>query len=233
MKSNFPLILAWIWILIGAAEGCGWRKVDKEERVNFNWDSHILEVKTEEMSSLVRGDKQLEIVFRTEKLRDVLKIQSFYLTPNSVYGDAQVFNCQMMFNEKIYHALSHPLPSGKLRWIFKKPRFTDGFRVQLASTDYLRELSVIRDENKTETLQFGSGDNISLLYRVNSTDGDCVETGNSIILLNKLIIQNLCFNWFYNCISPSMYLSIHREISLGNREKGMWAVKLNKKFDSK
>ena len=188
MKSNFPLILglAWIWILIVATGGCGWREVERGTNINFNWDSHTLEVKTEEMSSLLREDRQLEIVFRTAtaKLRtSVLKIRNFYLTPNS--ADAQVFNCHIMFDEEIKHASSTPLPAGELQWIFKKPKFLDNIRLELASTDYLRELDSITEKDTTETLQFGSEDNISLLYRVNSTDGDenCVKPGNKTLYM--------------------------------------------------
>ena len=53
--------------------------------------------------------------------------------------------------------------------------------VELAETETAKEnLFINNDEDKTETLQFSSEDNISLFYRVNSTNGDddCVRPGN-------------------------------------------------------
>ena len=36
----------------------------------------------------------------------------------------------------------------------------------------------ITDEDRTEMFRIGPGDTMSLLYRVNSTDKNCVEPGN-------------------------------------------------------
>ena len=114
MKSNFPLILAWTWILIATAErGCGWREVDRGTNINFNWDRHLLEVKTEEISSLTRGDKQLEIAFDTEKQagQKVLKIWNFSLTKDSENKDApEVLNCHITFDEQQKHVHFNEFP---------------------------------------------------------------------------------------------------------------------------
>ena len=186
MKSNFPLILAWIWILIAAVGGCGWRDVERGENNNFNWDRHILEVKTEEISSLIRGGKQLEIVFRTEKQtgEKVLKIGKFSLTKDSEDGDApEVLNCHITFHEEQKRIHFDEFPLGKLRWIFKKKKILKSNGVELAGGNTLSGKTIffpIPDEDRTEMFRFGSADNISLSYRVNSIDGDddCVKQGN-------------------------------------------------------
>ena len=184
MKSNFPLILEWTLILIAAAEGCGWREVDRGTNINFNWDRHLLEVKTEEISSLTRGDKQLKIVFDTEKQagQKVLKIWNFSVTKDIENKDArEVLNCHIMFNEQQKHVHFNEFPLGKLRWTFKKMKTLKNIGVKLAGGNTQngeRLFFPITDEDRTEMFRIGPGDTTSLLYRVNSTDENCVEPGN-------------------------------------------------------
>ena len=179
MKCNSaPILIAVIWIMVTAVEGCKWREVDKREEQNFDWDRQSLEVKTEGMSSLLSGYKQLEIVFRTEKKpeKNVLKIRDFYLTQINDNGDKDEFlNFEIMLNEGKVHTWTRK-PLDELRWIFKKINVLNSIQVQLAG-NYLDEYFPITDEDKTGMFQFGSGDNISLLYRVNSTDENCAESG--------------------------------------------------------
>ena len=181
MKSNFPLILACIWFLIAAVGGCGWREVKRGEEINYDWDSQILEVKTEEMSSLLNGDKQLEIVFDTEKKTGeiVLKFWSFHLT-QSDYNEnkEETLNFVIMFQKKNRNSWTNK-PPGELRWTFKKNRILNMIQVGLAGT-FLEENLELTNEDRTKMFRFTSGDNISLLYRVNSADGDddCVKPGN-------------------------------------------------------
>ena len=179
---SVPIPLAWIWILIATAEGgCEWRKVDKEEEINFNWDSHILEVKTEEISSDNIEDKQLEIEFDTEKKTGeiVLKFWNFHLAQSDHNGvQTETLKFDIMFHGKNKHTWTRK-PPGELQWILNKPKFLDFIEVRLAGTP-LQENLVLTNEDRTEMFRFSSGDNISLLYRVNSTDGDddCVKPGN-------------------------------------------------------
>ena len=175
--NSVPMFLAVIWTMVAAVRGCRWREVEKGKERNFDWDRHTLEVKTEGMSSLISGDKQLEIVFTTEENpeENVLQIRDFHLTQIDDNGDKdELLNFDIMLNEGTRHTWT-PKPLGELRWTFKKNEFL-GILVKLAGS-YLYEQFPISDEDKTGMFQFGSEDNISLLYRVNSTDGDCVETG--------------------------------------------------------
>ena len=178
MKCNSaPILIAVIWIMVTAVEGCKWREVDKREEQNFDWDRQSLEVNTEGMSSLFSGHKQLEIVFRTEKKpeKNVLKIRDFYLTQGDDNRDKdELLNFDIMLNEGKVHTWTRK-PLGELRWIFKKNKFL-GIQVKLAG-NYLDEYFPITDEDKTGMFQFGLEDNISLLYRVNSTDENCAESG--------------------------------------------------------
>ena len=183
-----PILLAWIWIIITAARGCGWREVDRGEMINFNWDRNILEVKTEEISSDRIEDKQLEIMFDTEKQTGgvVLKIWNFSLKksvnnrPEDEKDEILVFN--ITFHEENIPVWTRK-PPGELRWIFQESYFLNFLVVELAGTDtVIKEHIFITDEDKTEMFKFGSGDNISLLYRVNSTDEICVEPGRTINL---------------------------------------------------
>ena len=230
MKKSYStaILLAIIWILLSAAavvEGCGWREVDRGEWISFNWDSDILEVKTEEISSLIRGGKQLEIMFDTEKQTGevVLKIWNFDVIQTIYNGvAAETLMSEIMFNGKNRHTWSQKLP-GELRWIFKKNEFL-GIQVELAGCYVLKEYFSITDEEKTGMFRFGSKDNISLSYRVSSTDENCIETGST----NSY--DTICaFSWFLNIFSLPWYLSISRESSLRNREKGTWfdGMKLN------
>ena len=202
MKTNFPLILAWIRILIAAVGGCGWRDVERGENSNFNWDRHTLEVKTEEISSLIRGGKQLEIVFDSVKQTGpkVLKIWKFFLTKDSEDGDAtEVLNCHITFHEEQKHIQFSEFPLGKLRWIFKKMKTLKSIGVELAGGNTLSGKKIyfpIPDEDRTEMFRFGSADNISLSYRVNSIDGDddCVKPGNKTSCYDDY--SKTCFQLF-------------------------------------
>ena len=183
-SHSAQIILAVIWISLSAAavEGCGWRKVDKEERINFNWDSHILEVTTEEISGLIKDDKQLEIVFETKKQTGevVLKIWNFSLTQSNFDGvQTEAIQFEIMFHEENQHCWTNKL-LGELRLILKKNNVLNMMQVGLAGTS-LHEHFSMTNEDRTEMFKFGSGDNISLLYRVNSTVGNenCVEEGSS------------------------------------------------------
>ena len=186
MKSNFPLILAWTWILIATAVGgeCGWRKVERKKIINFNWDSHTLEVKTEEISIDSIEDKQLKIMLDTEKQTGeiALKIWNFILTRSNYNGvEAETLKFDIVFHGENKHFYTRK-PPGELHWKFKKAKILHMIHVELAGTNSLKELLSLTNEDKTAMFQFGSEDNISLLYRVNSTDGadDCVEPGNMI-----------------------------------------------------
>ena len=196
MKKSYStaILLAIIWILLSAAavEGCGWRKVDKGERINFNWDSYALEVKTKELSSDSIEDKQLEIMFEKQTGGVAVKIWNFYLTQNDYNGvKAETLNFGIRFREEV-KLCSIRKPSGELRWRFKK-LIVDRILVEIAGTVFHEDFS-IPDDDKTEMLQFGSADNISLLYRVTSTDGDddCVKPGNKTSN-DTITMQNLCF----------------------------------------
>ena len=173
-----PILLAVIWIMVTAAAGCGWRKVDNEKKINFNWDSHILEVTTEEISSDNIEDKRLEIMLDMEKQTGeiALKIWNFHLS-RSVYNGVEVETLyfEITFREEntLYWTQK---PPGELRWIFKKEKILKMIVVELAGT-ILEETLVLTNEDRTEMFRFSSGDNISLLYRLNSTvgDDDCVK----------------------------------------------------------
>ena len=125
MKSNFPLILAWTWILVSAAVGeeCGWREVERKLRINFNWHSHTLEVKTKGISIDDNENKQLEIMLDTEKrTREiVLKIWNFYLTESHNTGVvAETLNFDIVFPgaNKYYIRCWTRNPPGELHWTF-------------------------------------------------------------------------------------------------------------------
>ena len=182
MKSNFPLILAWIWILIAAVGGCGWREVDRGTNIKFNWDRHTLEVETEGIFNFNSKDRRLEIVFNTEREsgRTILKIFNFYLTQGHFNGvDDETLWCNITFQKENKQAWTQK-PLDELRWIFKKNEILNSIEVELVGNGTLKELVSISDEDRTEMFQFGLEDNISLLYRVNSIDGDddCVNPGN-------------------------------------------------------
>ena len=182
-SHSTAILLAWIRVFIATAEGeCGWREVERGKRINFNWDSHTLEVKTEEISSDNIEDKQLEIEFDTEKqtMQKVLKFWNFHLTQSDHYGvEAETLNFDIIFKEESLETSTRK-PPGELQWTFKKNNFLNMMQVALAGT-YLQENLVLTNEDETEMFRFSSGDNISLLYRVNSTDEDenCVETGSN------------------------------------------------------
>ena len=206
MKSNFPLILAWIWILTATAVGgeCGWRKVERKKMINFNWDSHILEVKTEDISSDSIEDiedKQLKIMLDTEKQTGeiALKIWNFILTRSNYNGvEAETLKFDIMLHKENKHSWTQK-PPGELQWIFKKSTFLhqNMIQVELAGAKTLEERFRFTEMDKTGMFRFGSGDNISLLYRVNSTDGDgdCVEPGN-ITSSNSTIFEQYLFLTF-------------------------------------
>ena len=190
-KSYSPttILLAVIWILIAAVGGCGWREVDRGERINFNWDRNILEVKTEEISSDSIEDKQLEIMFTKQTGDVVLKIWNFSLK-KSVNNRPEDEKDEIFFNITFHEdnrLVWTRKPPGELRWIFKKEDFLNCLVVELAGTDTAQERIPITDEDKTEMFQFGSGDNISLSYRVNSTNENCVEPGST--RYNHFMIQ--------------------------------------------
>ena len=214
MKKSYsaPILLAIIWTMVTAARGCGWRKVDKEKWINFNWDRNILEVKTEEISSDSIEDKQLEIIFDTEKATGeiVLKICNFSLTQSDFSGvEAETLKFDIVFREE-GKLVWIKKPLGELRWRFKRIKF--GFLniilVEIAGTS-LHEYFLISDEDRTEMFRFGSADNISLSYRVNSTDGDddCVNPGNINSRDTKIV-----FNCFFDGFSLPRYFSFNFQV---------------------
>ena len=190
MKTTFPLILAWICILTAAVEEkCRWTKVDKEEDVNFNWDSHILEIKTEEITSRSRTDKQLEVVFSTlvNSAGNILKMKSFYLTQD-MNGYDEILNFDIMLTEEKRHSwIKKPL--GELRWTIKKNEILNLIQVFLVDT-LVQHFDITTTEE--QGFQFGSEDTMSLSYRVTPIgDDDCVKPGNifehDALMITKLV----------------------------------------------
>ncbi|KAL5268592.1 hypothetical protein ACHWQZ_G002441 [Mnemiopsis leidyi] len=173
MKKVHTVPSLLVWILVAAVEGgCGWRKVNRGEEINFSWDTHILEVKTEEISgSFSNEHKKLEIYFRTEKTEwEILRIQDLNLTQDNV------LYCDITFYKEKISGYSW-IPPGELRWILKKFSLLGKILVTLAGAPTLEGNLPLPNEDKTESFKFGSGDTISLLYRVNSTSGEenCVK----------------------------------------------------------
>ena len=176
MKTTFPLILAWIWIWIAAVEGrCGWTKAVKEKEVNFNWDSHSLEIKTEEITSRSSRKKQLEVVFKSgiDSEVNVLKMRSFYLTQD-MNGYDEILYFGIMLSEKSKQLWIRK-PLGELRWTIKKNKLLNRIIVTLAGTALVENFKV----TTTEGFQFSSEDTMSLSYRVKKRGHDgCVKSGN-------------------------------------------------------
>ena len=150
MKKVHTVPSLLVWILVSAVEGgCGWRKVNRGEEINFSWDTHILEVKTEEISGSFRNEpKQLEIYFRTEGTEEeVLRIQDLYLTQDNI------LHCNITFYEMKIPAYSW-IPPGELRWILKKIPFLGAILLTLAGAPHLQEsyLSLTRTRQRVSSL---------------------------------------------------------------------------------
>ena len=186
MKTTFPLILAWIWIWTAAVEGmCGWTKVVKGEEVNFNWDSHILEIKTEKLCIGSSKDKQLEIEFIETVIKSVgntLKMKSFILTQDENGHDAILNFDIMLSGQKRRSWIPIKKPLGELRWTMKKNEFLNLIQVTLAATALQEHFDIIPMQDMG--FQFGSGDTMSISYRVTPIrDDDCVKSGIVIQIL--------------------------------------------------
>ena len=158
-------------------ERCRWTKVDKEENVNFNWDSHILEIKTEEITSRSSRDKQLEIEFIEPVIRsvvNVLRMKSFYLTRDENEYDEILYFEIMLSKRKRHSWIKKPL--GELRWTIKKNEILNLIQVFLVDT-LVQHFDITTTED--QGFQFGSEDTMSLSYRVTPIgDDDCVKPGN-------------------------------------------------------